>query len=199
MWRSGSACDAPAQPCRYCSGIAKAGQRAPSKSAGSLKIGLDLHSLSWSPFSLACSAIGALSSTYFAQVIPKARIGHPPPPPPSNLGNSFSIWVVDAPKGFEDRLKITCAGDNHANFDHSQIEQKPKVIQIAIIERGLCCSTRFPGRRVLKQSTLCVGESHPSASTRILVANFFSGERLARYQSHSAIHALHSSPRCLRG
>ena len=38
---------------------------------------------------------------------------------------------MDAPKGFEDRLKITCAGDNHANFDHSQIEQKPKVIQIA--------------------------------------------------------------------
>jgi hypothetical protein len=39
------------------------------------------------------------------------------------------------PKGFEDRLKITCAGDNHVNFYHSQIEQKPKVIQIAIIER----------------------------------------------------------------
>ena len=30
---------------------------------------------------------------------------------------------------------MTCASDNHANFDHSQIEQKPKVIQIAIIER----------------------------------------------------------------
>ncbi len=32
-------------------------------------------------------------------------------------------------------MKITCTGDNHANFDHSQIEQKPKVIQITIIKR----------------------------------------------------------------
>ena len=39
------------------------------------------------------------------------------------------------PKGSEDRLKIAGAGDDHAHFDHSQIEQKPKVIQIAIIER----------------------------------------------------------------
>ncbi len=30
---------------------------------------------------------------------------------------------------------MTCVSNNHANFDHSQIEQKPKVIQIAIIER----------------------------------------------------------------
>src|SRR6202023_3998009 len=54
------------------------------------------------------------------------------------------------PQELEDCLKITCAGDNHAHFDHSQIEQKPKVIQIAIIERVFVVPLDFQADASLK-------------------------------------------------
>ena len=54
------------------------------------------------------------------------------------------------PQGLEDCLKMTCAGDNHANFDHSQIEQKPKIIQIAIIERVFVVPLDFQADASLK-------------------------------------------------